>query len=303
MAFDYFAKEKIDIAIIETGLGGRLDSTNVIDPIVSVITNIGWDHKDILGNSLTQIATEKAGIIKKNIPVVVSERQPEVESVLVEKAKAMNAAIQFASDEYKAEQINKPGKLYYDVFRKGGLYLKQVRLPLEGIYQQKNLAGVLCVTNILVSKGYTLNEQIIRNGLEQVLTQTNLKGRWQKLSDAPLMICDTGHNVDGMKEVVAQIRQQNVSKIHIVLGMVKDKDVSEVLKILPQEASYYFCQAKIPRAMDAVVLSGKARTVGLYGEVIPDVNDAIRKALVCANENDLIFIGGSTFVVAEIDGL
>jgi dihydrofolate synthase/folylpolyglutamate synthase len=303
MAFEYFAAEKIDIAVIETGLGGRLDATNVIDPEISVITNIGWDHKEILGNSLTDIASEKAGIIKANVPVVISERQQEVESVFVAKAIEMNAPIQFASDQYRVQQVNKPGKFYYDAFRNEQLFMTQIRLPLEGIYQTQNLAGVLSIVDGLSSKGFNITEQFIRDGLESVVTQTNLKGRWQKLSEAPLMICDTGHNVDGITQVVRQIRQQSVNHIHFVLGVVKDKDINEVLAILPKEASYYFCQAKIPRAMDATLLAEKANAVGLQGEVVPDVNDAIRRALIFANENDLVFIGGSTFVVAEIQGL
>jgi dihydrofolate synthase/folylpolyglutamate synthase len=303
MAFDYFGQQQIDVAVIEVGLGGRLDSTNVITPQVSVITNIGWDHKDILGDTLTAIAFEKAGIIKKEVPVVISERQPVVENVFLEKAKKEKAPIYFASDFLKATQISKPGKLYYDVQRDGQSHLSNVRLPLHGFYQEKNLAGVLYTIGLLNNIGFKIEESAIRAGLEHVITRTNFKGRWQKLSDAPLMICDTGHNLDGVREVVYQISKQSVAHVHMIWGMVKDKDVTDILALLPGDASYYFCQAKIPRAMDANVLAEKASAVGLKGEIIPDVNDAIRYVLARAAENDLIFIGGSTFVVAEIDGL
>jgi dihydrofolate synthase/folylpolyglutamate synthase len=193
--------------------------------------------------------------------------------------------------------------LYYDILKNGNEYLAQVKLPLSGLYQQKNIPGVIATLEILKASGFDVNEQSIRDGLEHVVTQTNFKGRWQKLSDAPLMICDTAHNINGIAEVVKQIRQQKVGHVHIVLGLVKDKDVMDILNILPKDASYYFCQAKIPRAMDANVLAEKARTAGLNGEVLPDVNEAIRRALVFAQENHMIFIGGSTFIVAEIDGI
>jgi dihydrofolate synthase/folylpolyglutamate synthase len=303
MAFDYFAQQQVDVAVIEVGLGGRLDSTNVITPLISIITNIGWDHKDILGNSLDLIAFEKAGIIKKSIPVVVSERQQSVEHVFLSKAKKEAAAIVFASDIYRANQVTKPGKVYYDIFKNGQNYFQQVRLPLHGIYQEKNLPGIMCTVDILNTKGFSITEDFLREGLANVIANTNFKGRWQKLAEAPLIICDTGHNQDGVKLVVDQINRQKVAHTHMVWGMVKDKDATSVLQLLPKNASYYFCQAKIPRAMDAHVLAEKANELGLTGEVVPDVNEAIRRALVSAQENDLIFIGGSTFVVAEIDGL
>jgi dihydrofolate synthase/folylpolyglutamate synthase len=303
MAFDYFAQQQVDVAVVEVGLGGRLDSTNVITPVLSLITNIGWDHKDILGDTLELIASEKAGIIKKNVPVVVSERQENIQHVFLSKAKAEEAPIYFASDIYEARQINKPGKLYYDIVRNGQNAFPQVRLPLYGIYQEKNLAGIMRTVDILNTRGFSISDDSLREGLANVIRNTNFKGRWQKLSDAPLMICDTGHNEDGVKLVVEQINNQKVAHVHMVWGMVKDKDITNVLQLLPKNAAYYFCQAKIPRAMDATVLAEKANAQGLIGEVVPDVNDAIRKALIHAQENDLIFIGGSTFVVAEINGL
>jgi dihydrofolate synthase/folylpolyglutamate synthase len=303
MAFDYFVKQKVDIAVIEVGLGGRLDSTNVITPLVSVITNIGWDHKDLLGNTLPAIASEKAGIIKKKIPVVISERQGEVQDVFVKKAEEEEAPIKFASDTYEAKVTEKHGFFLYDILKNGSALLTNVKLPLQGLYQRKNLPGVFAAIDVINQSAFSVPIEMIRTGIEKVVAQTGLKGRWQKLSEMPLMICDTGHNIDGVKEILNQISRYKFSKLHMIWGMVKDKDVTDILTILPKDASYYFCEAKIPRAMEASVLRQKAEAVGLRGEVVEDVNDAIRQALIAASENDFIFIGGSTYVVSEIDGL
>lgn len=298
MAFDYFVREKIDIAVIEVGLGGRLDSTNIITPEVSVITNIGWDHKDILGNTLREIASEKAGIIKDHVPVVVSEYQPEVADIFTDRAKEKQAALVFASDQYAASlekqkmKVVKKGKLFYEV-----------AFPLQGFYQQKNTGGVLAAIDVLKEKGFAIPEKQVERGLMNVVLNTQLKGRWQKLGDQPLVICDTGHNIDGIREIVRQIRTIKFNRLHIVFGVVKDKDVEEVLSVLPKQAAYYFCQANIPRAMDASILAEKALAAGLRGEVIPDVNEAKRKAIKNASPDDFIFIGGSTFVVAELEEL
>lgn len=300
MAFDYFVQQKVDIAVIEVGLGGRLDSTNIITPLVSLITNIGWDHKDILGDSLDLIASEKAGIIKPNIPVVISERQKDIENVFITKAKEVNASISFASDDYAAE-FNVHGKV--DVMRQQQKFITDLDLPLKGSYQKKNLAGVLKTIELLKQQGEEISSGQVEKGLEKVVANTQLKGRWQKLSDRPLVICDTGHNIDGITEVVKQIRSIPYRKLHLVFGVVKDKDVTEVLKVLPKQAACYFCQAKLPRAMDAYQLAEKAAEFGLHGEVIPDVNEAKKKALKNALPDDMIFIGGSTFVVAELDDL
>jgi dihydrofolate synthase / folylpolyglutamate synthase len=299
MAFDYFAKQQVDVAVIEVGLGGRLDSTNIITPVLSVITNIGWDHKDILGDTLQKIATEKAGIIKPDVPVVVSERQREVEAVFEAKAGECNAEISFASDAFAVQskgdllRVSWNGKLVYD----------DIDLPLKGIYQQKNLPGVLKAVDVLRMNGFNISDHQLLSGLENVTTQTNFKGRWQKLRDNPLVICDTGHNVDGIREIVRQISATPFDKLHIVLGMVKDKDVTDVLSLLPKDATYYFCQAKLPRALDANVLAAKAKEHGLTGSVISDVNDAKDNAVRNAQPGDMVFIGGSTFVVAELNEL
>lgn len=303
MAFDYFVQEQVDIAVIETGLGGRLDSTNVITPLLSVITNIGWDHKDILGDTLELIAFEKAGIIKPSVPAVVSQRQPGLDQIFTDRAQATASTLAFASDEYTVQPSSSRGETLLDVFRSGKPVIEKLFLPLQGIYQQKNLPGVLKAVDLLREQSFTITDQQRLHGLEHVVTQTGLKGRWQKLGDNPFTVCDTGHNEDGISEVVRQIRAQSFEKLWMILGMVKDKDISNILRLLPSEASYYFCQANIPRALDAHVLAEQAKVFGLTGEVIPDVNEALRTARQRASQGDMIFIGGSTFVVAELNEL
>ena len=303
MAFDYFVFCGIDIAIVEVGLGGRLDSTNVILPELSVITNIGWDHKDILGDTLEKIAAEKAGIIKSNVPVVISERQPGIDRVFLDRAKKQKATLFFASEEYHVEQRVVDGHVTLEVLRDREVLLNEITLPLQGFYQRRNIAGVLKAVNLMRGMGWTITSQQLRQGLEQVVQQTGLKGRWQILSQHPLTVCDTGHNVDGIHEVVRQIEAQTYGKLFMVIGMVKDKDIRDVLALLPKDANYYFCQAKIPRALDAESLSEMALAAGLTGKVVADVNEGVGEARKQATEEDMIFIGGSTFVVAEINDL
>lgn len=298
MAFDYFAQSKIDIAVIEVGLGGRLDSTNVITPMLSLITNISWDHKDLLGDTLQKIASEKAGIIKSMVPVVISERQPETDHVFESKATELSSKIVFASDIFAVERISNE---QLQVNGKGEMI--HLTLDLRGMYQAKNIKGVLACMDELRSQGFILTVEQVLHGLKNVVTQTGLKGRWQKIGEHPLMICDTGHNEAGIREVVTQISQTPHRKLHIVLGLVKDKDISAVLNLLPKEARYYFCQATIPRAMEAEELAQKAGLVNLKGVIIKDVNEAIRTARKNSERDDLIFIGGSTFVVGEIENL
>ena len=300
MAFDYFALNKVDIAVIETGLGGRLDSTNVITPLLSLITNIGFDHMDILGDTLAKIASEKAGIIKEGVPIVISEQQPEVEGLFTTKAKELKATLSFASQRFSLKQT---GAEIFDVYDQDLLFLSNLNPELRGSYQRKNIPGVLASIKELQHQGLAITTQHIRQGIENVTKLTSLKGRWQKLGEAPLIICDTGHNVDGLKEVVAQIRLQRFDKLFVVLGMVRDKDITSALRTLPAEGHYIFCQATIPRALDAEMLSEQAKVFGLRGEVIKDVNEAIRFAKAKATKDDFIFIGGSTFVVAEIKNL
>ncbi len=299
MAFDYFASQQIDVAVVEVGLGGRLDSTNIITPVLSVITNISFDHKDILGDTLEKIAFEKAGIIKNNVPVVISQRQANIENIFINKAKEYHAPLTFANDEFQITQSN----TLFEVTKNGSVYLSALSLPLKGNYQAKNLGGVLKSIEILNQNGFKINSEQLKTGLEKTVSQTGLKGRWQQLGANPTIICDTGHNADGVQEVVTQINQQKFENLFIILGMVKDKEPDEVLKLLPKQAHYYFCQASIPRAMDADLLKQAAGRFGLIGEVEKDVNQAISKAKAQAGENDFIFIGGSTFVVAEIDNL
>jgi len=298
MAFDYFTSEKIDLAVIEVGLGGRLDSTNVILPEVSLITNISFDHMDLLGDTLPKIATEKAGIIKPEIPVVISERQTETEKVFVEKAFAEKSPVIFASDRYHVKSL---GDGAFKV--QSGGELKVFHLELAGDYQKKNLAGVLAVVDELRKRGFEISDDELSGGLKNTIKLTQLKGRWQKLNDRPLIICDTGHNEAGVKEVLSQISKLKFGKLHIVWGTVRDKDPDRVLSLLPKEANYYFCQAKIPRAMPVIELKEKAKLFGLEGEAIEDVNKAIERARQNSMQDDMIFIGGSTFVVAEIENL
>jgi dihydrofolate synthase/folylpolyglutamate synthase len=310
LAFDIFAKEKVDIAMIEVGLGGRLDSTNVITPLVSFITNIGWDHMNMLGDTLPLIAGEKAGIIKPNIPVIVSERQDEVAGVFIAKAKENNAPIIFASDEWNIEEMPiADGSLFIDENRLSAKTLIATSLAshtslnlqadLTGTYQLKNIKGVLATVNELRTQGFVITDAHIQSALKQVKTLTGLHGRWEILSHSPLTICDTGHNPDGIQEVLKNIASVKYDSLHFVIGMVNDKDISKVLAMLPADATYYFCKPDIPRGLAADELKQQAAGFGLHGEVYPSVKAAITASRSAALANDLVFIGGSTFVVAE----
>ena len=303
MAFDYFADEQVDVAVIEVGLGGRLDSTNVITPELSLITNIGWDHTDILGDTLEKIAEEKAGIIKPGVAVVISERQRDIEQIFQRKALALGSPLFYATDKFKATIFNKNGVISMDIFERENILFKDLILPLQGSYQQKNVPGVLAALNVLRDQGWKIPAEQVRYGLENVVEQTGLKGRWQILSKMPLVVCDTGHNLDGIREVLRQIKEQSYENLYFVFGVVKDKDASPILQLLPKEAYYFFCQAKIARALDASSLFEQAEKYQLTGEVVPDVNEAIQAATKKAKAKDMIFIGGSTYVVAEIDAL
>jgi dihydrofolate synthase / folylpolyglutamate synthase len=303
MAFWFFAKEKVDIAVIEVGMGGRLDSTNVIIPELSVITNISYDHMQFLGDTLPLIAAEKAGIIKTKVPVVVSQKQKETFPVFLKKAEEFQAPIYFAEDfiQIKRSGLHSGGKRSFDVTDERIQYT--IQIDLLGNYQQKNLPGILQSIKILKKLGWSIEDEDVKAGLRNIVSNTGLKGRWQILGESPLIVCDTGHNEDGIKLIVEQIGELTFNRLFMVIGMVNDKDISKVLSMLPKEAWYIFCQAKIPRAMEAEELSSKAFEVGLKGEVIRDVNMAIEKVKDLASKEDLIFIGGSTFVVAEIKDL
>ncbi len=304
LAFDYFARQHVDIAVIEVGLGGRLDSTNVITPLVSVITNISYDHQDILGDTLTQIAAEKAGIIKPAVPAVIGERQDEVAAVFREKASQAGAPLYFAADHFRVVDKGIAGmRRLVDVWEGESPYLTDLSCQLLGEYQLKNIPGVLQALQLLGPAGYPVSPAHIREAFASVTDLTGLKGRWQVLDTNPLTICDTGHNEGGIRELVQQLGHQSYRKLHFVFGTVKDKDLSLVFPLLPREAQYYFCQADIPRAYPAVELREAARSYGLQGDVAENVNAAIRAARHAATPDDLIFIAGSTFIVAEIDDL
>lgn len=305
LAFEYFAEQEVDIAIIEVGLGGRLDSTNVIYPEVSLITNISYDHVDILGDTLPKIAYQKAGIIKQDTPVVISQRHPETISVFMEEATLQNAPIYFAEDSFYVDNsIFQSGGLQLSVNDKSNGITINLTSELTGSYQKHNLQGVLEVIRVLNSMGnFTISNEAIKVGISQVVTLTNLKGRWQQLSQAPLTICDTGHNSAGIKELLSDLESIPKKSLWLVLGFVKDKDISGILDLLPKDANYIFCQAQIMRALPADELANLALSKGLKGISITDVNRAIAFARQKANKDDVIFIGGSTFVVAEINEL
>jgi dihydrofolate synthase/folylpolyglutamate synthase len=307
LAFDIFAKEQVDIALIEVGLGGRLDSTNVITPLLSVITNIGWDHMNLLGNTLPLIAGEKAGIIKPNVPVIIGEYQPEVAAVFIQKAKTEDTKISFASDEWilsRESEVQSPKSddlLNISIQSKDSeLKTLDLQLDLTGTYQLKNVKTVLSAVEELRRQDFNISDEHIITALKQVRTLTGLNGRWQILGHDPLTICDTGHNPDGIAEVLKNIEATPHLQLHFVLGMVNDKDITKVLKMLPADAIYYFCKPDIPRGLAPEELKNAAADFELQGEVYPSVMSALIAAKYAAQKDDLIFIGGSTFVVAEI---
>lgn len=304
MAFDHFAEQKVDLAIIEVGMGGNFDSTNVIIPELSVITNISLDHQAFLGNTLAEIAFEKAGIIKPQIPVVVSEKQKEVEQVFVKKAKDQKAPLTFATDTYQVKEKKLGSSLLnFDVYKDGDLFYSDLEYELTGHYQLKNLPGILKAIEIMQGKDYKIEKDHLYTAFRSFKTLTGLRGRWEKLQDQPLIICDTGHNEEGISQVVSQIKKIPYRKLFFILGLVKDKSQDNVLKLLPKEANYIFAQANIPRAMEAEELKEQAFKHGLEGIVIKNVNEAINFAKSKVSDKDFIFIGGSTFLVAEIDSL
>lgn len=300
MAFLYFKREKVDIAVIETGLGGRLDSTNIITPILSVITNISFDHEQFLGNTLPLIASEKAGIIKENIPVVIGEYHTETAPVFLEKAKEKNAPIVFADQHFKVEL--KKGEINsstYAVFRDGNLILNNLETELTGEYQYLNIQTVLQSLECL-PKQWIPSEQELRYGLANLKKLTTFFGRWQVIQEHPLVLCDSAHNHAGIEKVVSQLDRIPYRNLLFVLGMVKDKDISKILALLPKYARYFFTKPDVPRGLDEQLLQEKAAAFGLTGETYSTVAEALEAAKLQAGPNDLIFVGGSTFVVAEI---
>ncbi len=302
MAFDYFAKQAVDVAVVETGLGGRLDSTNIISPELSIITNIGLDHTALLGDSLEKIAAEKAGIIKAGIPVVVGTTQAETNKVFDEVAALKLAPLFYADQEYKVTYAltDFEGNQMLAVEKEKKKVFPQVKLDLKGMYQQKNLPAVLKSVELLRQMGWEISDESLLKGLANAKKMTGLMGRWQVLGYNPLLVCDTAHNAEGMAEVVNQIQQTPFENLHIVLGLVKDKDPGNLLRLLPPNAVYYFTKAEIPRALDEKELAKMALNFGLLGTSYPAVERAYDAACNKAGKNDMVFVGGSTFVVAEI---
>ncbi len=304
LAFCYFAEAEVDIAVIEVGMGGRLDSTNVITPLVSLITNISYDHQAFLGNTLPEIATEKAGIIKPNVPIVISEYQPETAATFIETARLAQAPIYFAQDYFKVEWVG--SSLQYmkkEVEEVKEEHIQSVVPQLKGLYQLKNIAGVLKVLDLLEQQGLHILPAHVREGIENVTTLTGLKGRWQILQTLPTVVCDTGHNEAGVREVVAQIEATEYNKLYLILGFSADKDLSKILPLYPTQASFHFCAYQAMRSMQVADLVAVAQTLDIIGEAHLDVNEALAYCLSKATSRDLIVIGGSTFVVAEIKKL
>jgi dihydrofolate synthase/folylpolyglutamate synthase len=302
MAFDFFAEQKVDVAVIEVGLGGRFDSTNVITPALSVITNIGWDHMNILGDSLEKIAFEKAGIIKKDVPVVIGEMLPEIkkifEEISAEKKSPLHPAGQKRSIAgWKWEKH----ELIVEVAEKDKPDHKNYHLDLPGVYQTKNLLTTLEALSVLKQLNFNLTDKAIHTGLQKTKKLTGLHGRWEVIHEHPTIVLDVGHNEDGIKQIVQQIELTDHHELHIIIGVVKDKEVEKVLSLLPHSAHYYFTQAHIPRALAAEVLKEKAEQIKLKGEVYPDVNTAILTAKSKAHKNDLILVCGSVFLVGEVN--
>jgi len=313
LAFDYFAAEQVDVAVVEVGLGGRLDSTNIITPLVSLITNISYDHQAMLGNTLPEIAGEKAGIIKPGRPVVISQRQAEVAEVFGRKAAQESSPLVFADARYTAQPASstppdfvtiaeggRAGVQVLDVRRDGQPFLENLALGLLGDYQRLNLPGVLATLDELRSQGFAIPESALRQGLREVTRLTGLRGRWSIIGQRPLVVADTAHNEAGLRLVLAQLARVPHQHLHLVMGVVNDKDVTKVLALLPHSATYYFCQANIPRALPAEELAQLATVAGLTGRAYGPVAAAVAAARAAASPEDVVFIGGSTFVVAEV---
>lgn len=295
MAFDYFRQEKVDFAVIEVGLGGRLDSTNIITPLLSVITNISKDHTQFLGNTLEAIAHEKAGIMKPGIPCVIGEAIGGVRSVFEQTAKATETPIEFAQDSNEIVSVEAKGFAVEYHTRSFGV----VESDLSGHCQRHNANTIMHAIGKLRQQGVDITDEAIKAGFKSVCQTTGLMGRWMKISDSPLTICDTGHNVGGIQYISEQLQQLNCSDLRMVIGFVNDKDIEHILELLPHNATYYFTQASIPRAQHANVVRAKAEEKGLYGESYESVAEAYRAALSTATPDSVIFVGGSTFVVAD----
>jgi dihydrofolate synthase/folylpolyglutamate synthase len=302
MAFGYFAMSGVEVAVIEVGLGGRLDSTNIISPLLSLITNIGHDHMDLLGNTLEKVAGEKAGIIKKNVPVIVSEKQDLTKNVFIDKAACMSSELFFADDFYKCrlESMNPDSnKRMFCLSQKGRTSDICGETPLGGEYQSKNIPAVAYAIDIL-RRYFVISAENFIDGIRKTVINTGLQGRWQILSREPLTICDTGHNKEGLEYVMNQISTIRKNKLHIVIGFVNDKELTGVLPLFPKDATYYFTKASVPRALDENILMEEASRFGLKGNSFDNVALAVKAARINADMNDMIFVGGSTFIVADL---
>ncbi|MBQ9212503.1 MAG: bifunctional folylpolyglutamate synthase/dihydrofolate synthase [Bacteroidales bacterium] len=301
MAFEYFRQKKVEVAVIETGLGGRLDSTNIITPKISVITNIALDHCQFLGNTLKEIAAEKAGIIKKGIPVVIGESDSRTNSVFLDKAEEMESPIILASNKLQATigGITEDGKQVFNVFKCGEPYFSGIKSAQLGNYQQKNIVTTIATIENLIKQGFKISKENILNGFENVNKNTGFYGRWQILQNQPLTVCDTGHNPAGIEIVVSQILKQNFKTLRMVVGFVSDKDITTILKLLPKKAVYYFCNANTKRALPSENLKAMAQEYGLEGKAFSSVKQAFETAKKEAQKDDFIFLGGSNYVVAE----
>jgi len=302
MAFEYFAEEKVEYAVIETGLGGRLDSTNVINPVLSVITNIGFDHMNILGDTLEEIAFEKAGIIKKNTPVIIGKRNELTDRVFMKKAADNEANLLFAEDHYRAEVMDaKKGKLKVSIIRRSDSENKILTTPLAGLYQVENIRTVLASINVLNEQSIPIDNIAISNGIEKVIQNTGLMGRWEMVLDRPSIILDVAHNPAGIEKLMEQIRQTTHKNLYLILGLSKDKDTDMILDMLPKNAKYAFTKANLPRALEIEALSNKAKAKGLKGTCFQNVNEALIHFKNEAGHDDLIIVCGSIFVVGEVD--
>ncbi len=302
MAFQHFERQGVDVAVVEVGMGGRLDSTNILDPVLSVITNIGHDHMEYLGSELTEIAGEKAGIIKNGVPVVIGESSDKTDPVFIERAGEKDSDIFFADSVFSIPYgFQTPdGKQSLNVYGKDELVYRELIIDLLGLYQRKNVVTTLMAIEQLGRTGFEIPVDSIYSGFANVTSNTGLLGRWQVLNHRPLVICDSGHNLEGITGVVSQIHQTPHKRLWMVFGLVSDKAPDSIFDILPADATWFFTQAQIPRAMDAFLLAEKAAKKGLTGEVIPSVKEAVERARSLAGPDDLVFIGGSTFVVAEV---
>ena len=300
MAFQYFSENNVDIAIIETGLGGRLDSTNVIDPLISVITNIGYDHMSILGNTLEAIAYEKAGIIKKNKPIVIGKSNSATAQVFNQKATSCFSTIIFTDQVYEIEKVKQENDLLSFIIKRNNQE-RTIVSPLSSLYQLENIRTVVATIDELKLLGYPISDTTISNGILKTIQNTGLRGRWEKISDHPKTIIDVGHNPDGIKEILRQLSLTAYKNLHIIIGLSKDKDYVEILSMLPKDASYAFTQANIPRALDASTLKQEANQFKLEGSTHNNVNDALAHVRMKADPNDLILICGSLFVIGELD--